>query len=220
MRSLGSISILILLTLGCDAAEPAASDPAPTPAPTTPAPNQGVTPAPAPATPAPVVAAPVVPPPPSAPAPADVCKHVRGVASKDQTQPNLLDEVERDCVVALERVRKQYDTLTSCLLNTSVASDVAACEHSMKSWAGLLAKANPGPTDVKICTHVMDLMTWELRESATMPSTEEMTKIRAKCIEDVAKEREKLGAEEFDAQAKCLMAATKLDELAKCDKDE
>jgi hypothetical protein len=204
MRSLVTLSFLVAFTLGCDAAEPAT---APVPAPT-------------PATTPPTIAAPVVPVPPPEPTPVDVCRHVREVGGKDQPAANVLDEVERDCIVALERVRKQYDTLTSCLLNTSIPLDVAACEHSMRSWTDLLSKADPQPTNADVCAHLMDVMKREFGDSGNLPSDEEMGKFREQCARDLEKQKEKIGAEKFDAQVACVMAATKMESLASCDKSE
>jgi hypothetical protein len=223
MRSLVTVPLLVLFALGCDAAEPASDDPAPapTPSPTAPAPSEGAPLAPATPTPeAPVIAAPVVPTPPPAPTPVDVCRHVREVGGKDQPASNLLDEVERDCVVALERVRKQYDTLTSCLLNTNTAADVAACEHGMRDWTDLLSKANPKPTSSQVCGHLMDIMKREFGDSGTVPSDEDMAKFQDECAKDLEKQQEKIGAEKFEVQVACVMAATKMEDLAKCDKDE
>jgi hypothetical protein len=221
MRSLVTVSLLVLFALGCDAAEPASDDPvpAPTPSPTVPAPSEGATPAPATPTPAaPVIAAPVVPTPPPAPTPVEVCRQVREVASKDQPASNLLDEVERDCVVALERRRKQYDTLTSCLLNTSTAGDVAACEHGMRNWNDLLSKANPKPTGPEVCAHLMDLIKREMGDVGPLPSDEDLAKTLNECVKDLEKEQVKLGAEKYDAQIACVMAATKMEDLEPCDK--
>lgn len=209
MRSHAAMSILVLLTLGCDAAEPVRDAPAPTPTPT----------APAATSPTPVIAAPVVPPPPPTPTPVDVCRHVREVASKDQPAANLLDEVERDCVVALERVRKQYDTLSSCLLNTNIATDVAACEHSMGYWEDLLSKANPRPATADVCAHVMEIMKREFGDSTAL-SDADMASFQIECVSSLEKEQEKLGAEKFDAQVACVMAATKMEDMTKCDKSE
>jgi hypothetical protein len=220
MRSLVTMSFLVAFTLGCDAAEPAKDDPAPalTPSPTAPAPNQAATPAPTPA--APVIAAPVVPAPPPAPTPIEVCRHVREIGGKDQPAANVLDEVERECVAALERVRKRYDTLTSCLLNTDTAADVAACEHGMRDWTDLLSKADPKPTALAVCNHVIDVMKREFGDAGPALSDEDMAKFTQECVKDLDKQQEKLGAEKFDAQITCVMATTKMEELMKCDQSD
>jgi hypothetical protein len=124
MRSLVSMSALVLWMLGCNAAEPVASEPAPTPAPE----------------PEPVIAAPVEPP----------------------------------------------------------------------------AKAGPKPTDFEICTHVMEVTKREYGDSARKPSDEEVAKYREECLGQIGKEREKLGAEKFDAQVACVMAGTKMEDLMIC----
>src|SRR5262249_2248677 len=106
--------------------------------------------------------------------PADVCRHVREVASKDQTAPNLLDEREAARVAALERVRTQDDTLTSCLLAANVAADITACEKPMRSWTNLLVTTAPKFNDVEICEHVVEVTKREFGDSPRTPTEEEL----------------------------------------------
>jgi hypothetical protein len=195
MRDAMLMSLLVVCTLGCARVPAVISVPTPTPTP-------------------PVIAAPVVSRP--APTSVDVCRHVREVASKDRSASDGLDEVERDCIMALEQLRKQYDILTSCLLDTGTARDVAECEHSMRNETYLLS--GPKPTGREVCIHVMDIMMRELGDASMAPSHEERTKFEDKCVKDLEKEQEKIGAEKFDAQVVCVMASTKIDELTQCDK--
>jgi hypothetical protein len=209
MRSLVAMSFLVALTLGCDAAEPATDAAAPAPTSSiAPDSNEGVEPAPTPT--AAVLASPVVPASPPQPMPVDVCRRVREVGDKDhQPGASVLDEVERDCVAALERVRTQYDTLMICLLEAKTDSDVAACDHSMRNWTDLLSKADPKPTALDVCNHFMDMMKREYGDSGDPKALED-------CLADIAELEEKVGAEKHDAQMKCVMAVTKIDDMVNC----
>jgi hypothetical protein len=162
-----------------------------------------------------VSAAPVEPRPASMPV--DVCRHVREVASKDQLASNKLDAVERDCVIALEQLRKQYDTVASCLLDTSTAAHVAECEQGMRAGTDLLSRVDAKPTNHDVCSHLMDIMKREFGDSAVVPSDEEMAKFHDECVRDIEKERQKIGAEKFDEQVECVMAARRMEELSRCE---
>jgi hypothetical protein len=150
MRSLASMSALVLWMLGCNAAEPVASGPtpssaAPAPAAPTPGPSQAVTPAPV-------------------------------------AEPEVVAEL----------VPVSAPTVDP------------------------LAKSGPKPTDFEICTHVMEVTKREYGDSARKPSDEEVAKYREECLGQIGKEREKLGAEKFDAQVACVMAGTKMEDLMIC----
>lgn len=222
MRSFVAMSCLMVFTFACDAAEaePGSDAPAATPAATTPAPSEGVRPAPTPPPVAPVIATPVVPAAPPQATPLDVCRHVREVGGKDQPAASVLDEVERDCVAALEGVRTRYDTLTSCLAKASTSADVGACEQGIGDWTGLLSKATPKPTSLDVCNHVIDLMKLELGDASVGLGDADMASIREECTKELDNEQGKLGAQAFDARVACVMASTKLDDLAKCEQSE
>jgi hypothetical protein len=195
MRDAMLMSLLVVCTLGCARVPAVISVPTPTPTP-------------------PVIAAPVVSRP--APTSVDVCRHVREVASKDRSASDGLDEVERDCIAALEQLRKQYDVLTSCLLDTGTTGDVAECEQSLRNETYLLSRAQP--TVREVCTHVMDMMMREIGDASMAPSNEERAKYEDNCVKDLAREQEKIGAEKFDAQVACVMASSRIDELTQCEK--
>jgi hypothetical protein len=212
LRSLVTVSCLVVL--GCDTDEPAMDPPAPVPTPSPAAPASIETPT------APVIAAPVVPAPPPAPTPVDVCRHVREIGSKDQPAANLLDEVEHDCVAAFERVRTQYDALTTCLLGVHTAADVAACERGMGDWTGLLSKADPRPTGFEACNHIMEMMKRDFNVSSIALSDANMAQFRKQCVEDLDKEQVTLGAEKYDARIACVLAAKKMEDVKQCEKTE
>lgn len=83
--------------------------------------------------------------------------------------------------------------------------------------APMLTACAPSPEDM--CEHVFGIMKKELGESFPM-SDEDVKKGKEECVKEATKEKEKIGAMEYKKQAKCVMAATKLEELDKCDKKD
>lgn len=84
--------------------------------------------------------------------------------------------------------------------------------------APMLTACAPSPEDM--CEHVFGIMKKELGDSFPM-SDEDVKKGKEECVKEATKEKEKIGAMEYKKQAKCVMAATKLEELDKCEtKDE
>jgi hypothetical protein len=95
--------------------------------------------------------------------------------------------------------------------------------HKFLALAALtpfLAACTPSNEDV--CGHLIDLMKKEMgdAEGAPKPSDEDMKKYTDECVADMEKEKEKLGADKFKEQAKCIMAADKMEALAKCEKKD
>jgi hypothetical protein len=95
--------------------------------------------------------------------------------------------------------------------------------HKFLALAALtpfLAACTPSNEDV--CNHVMDIMKKEFGDAkdAPEPSEEELKKFTEKCVADLEKEKEKLGADKYKEQVKCVMAAQKMDDLMKCDKGD
>src|SRR5690606_31452468 len=84
--------------------------------------------------------------------------------------------------------------------------------------APMLAACAPSNEDV--CQHVMDIMKKEMGDAAEAPSDEDIKEGMKKCVEEFDKEKEKLGAAEHKKQAKCVMAAEKLEDMAKCQPEE
>jgi hypothetical protein len=81
--------------------------------------------------------------------------------------------------------------------------------------APMLAACAPAPEEV--CQHVVDLMKKELGEQVDAMPEEEITKIKDNCVKEAEKEKEMKGAMEYNKQAKCVMAAASLADLAKCE---
>jgi hypothetical protein len=82
-------------------------------------------------------------------------------------------------------------------------------------FAPLLVACAPAPDEV--CQHVIDLMKKELGDQVDAMSEEEITKIKDNCVKEAEKEKEMKGAMEYNKQAKCVMAAGSLADLAKCE---
>lgn len=76
------------------------------------------------------------------------------------------------------------------------------------------------PSNEDVCQHVMDIMKKEMGDAATQPSEEDTKKFMEKCVKDLDKEKEKIGAAEYKKQAKCVMAAEKMEDMMKCEPEE
>jgi hypothetical protein len=83
--------------------------------------------------------------------------------------------------------------------------------------APMLAACAPSPEDV--CGHVVDLMKKELGDEADAMSEEQIGKITSGCVEDAKKDK-KDNPKDYGKRAKCVMAASSLDDLRDCEKAE
>ena len=95
--------------------------------------------------------------------------------------------------------------------------------HKFLALAALtpfLAACTPSNEDV--CNHVMDIMKKEMGdvEGAKEPSEEELKKFTEKCVKDLDKEKEMKGAAKYKEQVTCVMAASDMEGLMKCDKGD
>ncbi|KIG16337.1 hypothetical protein DB30_04504 [Enhygromyxa salina] len=73
-----------------------------------------------------------------------------------------------------------------------------------------------------MCNHVMDIMKKEMgdAEGAKAPTDEEVKKYTEKCVADLDKEKEKKGADAYNKQIKCVMAASDMEGMMKCEEKE
>lgn len=85
-------------------------------------------------------------------------------------------------------------------------------------FAPMLAACAPSGED--LCNHVIEVMKKEMGDAAAKASEEETKKFTEECVKEMEKEKEKIGAAEFKKQAKCIMAAEKMEDMAKCEKKE
>lgn len=84
-------------------------------------------------------------------------------------------------------------------------------------FAPLLAACAPSPED--LCDHVVDLMKKGLGDEADALSDEQVEKIRTGCVEDAQKDK-KDNPKDYAKVAKCVKAASSLDDLRACEKAE
>ncbi len=84
--------------------------------------------------------------------------------------------------------------------------------------APMLAACAPAPEDV--CEHVIGLMKKELGDQVDAMPEDQIKKMKDECVEEAKKEKEKVGAMEYKKQASCVMDATSLKDLDKCEKKE
>jgi hypothetical protein len=73
-----------------------------------------------------------------------------------------------------------------------------------------------GPSAEDLCKHMMDVMKKEFGDAAGEASDEDTKKFMEQCVKEAEKEKEKIGAAEFNKQAKCVMGADKFEDMAKC----
>jgi hypothetical protein len=73
-----------------------------------------------------------------------------------------------------------------------------------------------GITATEVCDHVLGIMTRELGEALPM-SAEDVTKFRGECIKEMNVEQAKLGDEEFQRQAECVIGADSFAAMEACD---
>jgi hypothetical protein len=76
------------------------------------------------------------------------------------------------------------------------------------------------PSNEDVCQHVMDIMKKEMGDAAGETSEEDTKKFMEKCVKDLDKEKEKIGAAEYKKQAKCVMAAEKMEDMMKCEPEK
>lgn len=73
------------------------------------------------------------------------------------------------------------------------------------------------PTLRDVCVHVMEIMKREFGEGTQAPSGDELKRFEDKCVSDLDTEKQKLGEAKFARQVRCVMAASNMDDLMKCD---
>jgi hypothetical protein len=154
---------------------------------------------------------------PPAPQTENVCEHVVRIAAKSGEGDAKV--IESGCAAALERVRKHYDTLSACLLNTNTMEEIRACEQPMRTWTSVVAYAETGPSPAKVCEHVMGIMKRELGEALPM-SDDDVKNFSEECEKEMVSERAEMGEFEFAKQAGCVIEARTLADMEKCDKKQ
>lgn len=94
--------------------------------------------------------------------------------------------------------------------------------HKFLALAALtpfLAACTPSGEDV--CNHVFDIAKKEFGDAeGPKPTDEEMKKATDECVADMDKKKAKIGEDKYKELAKCVMAADKMEAIAKCDKGD
>jgi hypothetical protein len=75
------------------------------------------------------------------------------------------------------------------------------------------------PSPEKVCDHVVDLTKKELGDKVDAMSDEQMDKIRTDCVKN-AQDDQKKNPKTYGKRAKCVMAASSLNDLRDCYKAE
>jgi hypothetical protein len=106
----------------------------------------------------------------------------------------------------------------------SLAPLLLACaapvERSTSSDSPAAEPSNE-PSVADLCEHVIDAMERELAEAKMQPSEQEIDTFLAECAKEMVLERQKMADdEEYFRQARCIMAAQSLAEMAKCEPEE
>ena len=148
--------------------------------------------------------------------PEDTCKHVRELADKDSDDAALLDQVERECLETLTGLQSRYETFTTCVGLAADANAVYECEKSLDEPRSLLASVGPTAKLEALCDHVLKMLEQQLGEAATQMQPGEMDTLRTQCIEDAGAQLESKGAEAFNKEADCILAATTIEAMQTC----
>jgi hypothetical protein len=104
---------------------------------------------------------------------------------------------------------------SACVCRIGSADEIVACEAPALSYDSVLGAVVPD--NRAVCQHVMDIMKVEMGDAAATPSDEDIEKYTEKCVQDLDKEKQKLGAAKFSKQAKCVMAAQKMEDMMACE---
>jgi hypothetical protein len=151
-----------------------------------------------------------------APQPTAVCQHLRTLAANDTTDELLLDQVQRDCVQALEGLATRYETFATCVQDATTSAAVRECEKALAKPPSLLASASPTAQLDAVCDHVIGILRASIPQMGTSVDPADVAKLRQRCIEDAGKKRDALGAEEFSKRVECLLAAQDMPTLQAC----
>jgi hypothetical protein len=148
--------------------------------------------------------------------PEDTCKHVRELADKDSDDAALLDQVERECIETLTALQTRYETFTTCVGLAADANAIYECEKGLDKPRSLLASVGPAAKLEALCDHVLKMLEQELGDAASQMQPGEMATLRTQCIEDAGKQLETKGAEAFNKEADCILAATTIEAMQTC----
>ncbi|WP_146158783.1 hypothetical protein [Enhygromyxa salina] len=145
-----------------------------------------------------------------------VCKHVRDVAAKDNGDAEALDVVQRECVETLTQLSTRYQTFTTCVDLAVDAAAILKCEEDLGKPRSLLAAASPTAKLEALCDHMLGLVKVELGEMVNNMSPDEFKQLRDKCVSEASAQIEVKGADQFNKEAECILAAQSLKDIEAC----
>ncbi|MFO7564524.1 MAG: hypothetical protein R6X02_17900 [Enhygromyxa sp.] len=148
--------------------------------------------------------------------PEEVCKHVREVAGKDSEDAAALEQVERECIEALSTLQTRYQTFATCVELATDANAIRECEKGLAPPRSLLASVGPQAKVEALCNHVIAMLEKELGEAVAQMQPGELDTLRTQCITDATKQLEVQGAEAFEKEADCILAAQTVEQLQAC----
>lgn len=145
-----------------------------------------------------------------------VCTHVREIAAKDNDDVEALDQVQRECVETLTKLQSRYQTFTTCVDLATDAPAVLQCEQGLDKPRSLLAAASPTAKLEALCDHMLNLVQVELGEMVSNMTPQELQALREKCVTEAGAQIEVKGAEQFNKEADCILAAQDLKAIEAC----
>jgi hypothetical protein len=152
----------------------------------------------------------------AAPDPSVVCQHVRTLAAKDNSDEQALDQVQRECVQALEDLSSRYATFASCVESATTSAAVLQCEAALAKPPSLLAAASPTAQLEQLCDHLIGLLSAEIPAMGQSVGADEVTKLKQRCMTDAGAKLQSEGPEAFAQQSACILAATNLQTVQAC----
>ena len=151
-----------------------------------------------------------------APQPTVVCQHVRTLAAQQNTDEQVLDQIQRECVQSLGGLASRYESFADCVERATTSAGVVECEAALVKPPSLLAGASPTAKIENMCNHVIGLLSAEIPEMGQSVNPSQVEQLRKRCIEDAGKSLTEVGDEAFAKQSDCILAATNLKTLQAC----
>jgi hypothetical protein len=78
-----------------------------------------------------------------APDPTVICQHVRTLAASDNGDEQVLDQLQRECVQALDSLESRYVMFATCVEAATSSAAVVECEAALAKPPSLIAAASP-----------------------------------------------------------------------------
>jgi hypothetical protein len=180
--------------------------------------------------PSPGAVAPVEDPWAGAPSVRAVCEHllfVLAVESGEVPSAEIQRQATDECAIEFDRERLslgpiEYRRQAECMLEAATLDALMACvpeTSSVDSHPGSVG-SHPGGVgsdpsqDHQLCVHMIGVMSAEFGDSSV--TDEEIARFIEDCTREAQKERAKIGAEEFQRQVDCVLAAHSFEQMGRC----